>query len=725
MSGNDIMVILCTLCMGFLLVLATIAYRRSLGHKKELEDTIFKGKTSKTRYKGVSKWLNVYTTYTKMPFTKTLIDKIYKQYIMLFPNDLKLAKTRSAVVLTTLVGVSMGIVAGALLAHATVVAFAAIFIGIMIFGDAYIVNKLDKEELKLLKEFNAFMSDVRFHYMESEIVDEAVFASLENCGKLAKPHAERIYEILQADDVQEEAKRYNHLVSIPQIKAFLLVLITVQQYGDLQIDDKSLFLDNLKNITREINIEILLRDLKKSSFKLLDTVSLVPIFAIEPIESFSVGIIPELESMYYGITGLMMTIVAFCLSIGVHSIIETFKEHDKVYTAEHPTLQKLSETKIVSKILDNYESSRYNKMVHLEEELKSVGESLTPRLFVLKQMLFAVSIFCLGNLLFTGVHESSKNRIVNSTVALESEIVSTNADDLVAVLQMVPWYTNQYKGNALANEEGKVVSTSNDLLSVAGASKLVTMSGARFDASAIESTEVILNNKTLNVATIREIMACDKMIKNATTLQSAAQQVYNRIEVYHNEYYHWYELIIVLFGSVVGYWVPIIKLRATKGSAQRRMEDEVIQFQTIIMMIAFFERTTIYSILEWMNEFAVIFRDGITTCLNHMNAGDEDALDALIEEENFPMFTMLIENLKMSDRVGVSQAFNNIGIVRENFQLTREQSTQLRVKGNATIASLLVLVPFLFVIFGFLVYPYMTESNRQMTEALTEVQSER
>lgn len=725
MSGNDIMVILCTLCMGFLLILCTIAYRRSLSHKKELEDTIFKGKTSKTRYKGVSRWLHIYTTYNKIPFLKTLMNKIYKQYIMLYPNDLKLAKTRSSIVLTTLVGVSMSIIAGALLAHATVVAFAAILIGIMIFGDAYIINKLDKEELKLLKEFNAFMSDVRFHYMESEIVDEAVFASLENCGKLAKPHAERIFEILQADDVQEEAKKYNHLVSIPQIKAFLLVLITVQQYGDLQIDDQSLFLDNLKNITREINIEILLRDLKHSSFKMLDVVSLAPIFAIEPIENFSVGIIPELESMYYGVTGLIMTIVAFCLAIGVHSIIETFKEHDKVYTTEHPTLQKLSEIKIIAKILDNYESSRYNKMVHLGNELKSVGESLNPRLFVLKQMLFAVIIFCLGNLLFVGVHESSKNRIINSTVALESEIVSTNADDLVAVLQMVPWYTEQYKGNSLADEEGKIISTMSDIFSIAGPSKLVTMSGARFDASAIESDELILDNKTLNVATIREIMACDKMIKNSTTLQLTAQQVYNRIKAYHEEYYHWYELLIVLLASVIGYWIPILKLRATKGSAQRRMEDEVIQFQTIIMMIAFFERTTIYTILEWMNEFAVVFKDGITTCLNHMNAGDEDALDALIEEENFPMFTMLIENLKMSDRVGVSQAFNNIGIIRENFQLTREQSTQLRVKGNAVIASLLIMIPFLFVIFGFLVYPYMTESNRRMSEELIEIQSER
>lgn len=724
MSGNDIMVVISALCLGIILLLVTIAYRKSLSHKKELEDTIFKGKTSKKRYKGVSKWLNVYTTYTKLPFFKSLIDKIYKQYIMLFPDDLKLARKRAAVVLTTLTAVSLSIIVAALLAHATMVAFAAIFVGIIIFGDAYIVNKLDKEELKLLKEFNAFMSDVRFHYMESEIVDEAVFVSIENCGKLAKPHAERIYQVLQSDDVQEEAKKYNHLISIPQIKAFLLVLITVQQYGDLRIKDQSLFLDNLKNITREINIEILLRDLKRASFKMLDVISLVPIFAIEPIENFSIGIIPELESTYYGVSGLILTMVAFGLSIGVHAIIEVFKEHDKIYMDEHPLLTKLSEIKMIEKLLNNYESSRYNKMVKLSAELKSVGESLTPRLFVLKQILFAVIAFCLGNLLFVGVHESSKNRIINSTVSIESEIVSTNADDLVAVLQMVPWYTNQYKGNTLVDEEGKIVSTMGDIFSVASVSDLVTMSGARFDPEAIESEELILSNKKLNVATIREIMASDKMIKNSTTLQAAAQQVYNRIKNYHKEYYHWWELLIVLSISVLGYWVPIIKLRITKGSAQRRMEDEVIQFQTIIMMIAFFERTTIYSILEWMNEFATVFKDSITTCLNHMNAGDEDALDTLIEEENFPMFTMLIENLKMSDRVGVSQAFNNIGIVRENFQMTREQATQLRVKSNATVASLLIMVPFLFVIFGFLVYPYTAESNRQMNEAIAEIQDE-
>ena len=137
-------------------------------------------------------------------------------------------------------------------------------------------------------------------------------------------------------------------------------------------------------------------------------------------------------------------------------------------------------------------------------------------------------------------------------------------------------------------------------------------------------------------------------------------------------------------------------------------------------MIAYFERTSTYTILEWMEEFAIIFRDSITECLNKMNSGNEEALDELVAAENFEMFTMLIENLKMADKVGVAQAFNTIGITRENFQDTREQETRLRVQRNSNTTQLLILVPTLFVIIAFLVVPYMNESTRQLNEAVAE-----
>lgn len=721
MSSNDIGLILALATIGVVLILLTMSYRSSLINTRELEDTIFRGKKVKKVHKNVNKWIELYNFFKKVPFLKNVVNKIYKQHIMIYPGDVKLARSKAAQMCSLLAIISLSIITIALIRDASLVTFAGIFVAIMIFGDSYIVNRLNSEEINLLKEFNSFISEVRFHYMDSEMVDEAVYESIEKCGKRAKPHAEKIYNILISDDVRDEATKYNSSLSIPQIKTFLLAMITTMQYGDLKINDQSLLLDNLRNITREINIEILLRNLKKASFAMADIVCLAPIFCIEPLQSFSLSVMPELESFYYGTSGLLTVIAAFAVSLITHSIVTVFKEMDKPYIAEHPILQKLSEIKIIARILDNYESTRYSKIIKLERILKNIGESLTPRLFLLKRMLIAVVIFAIGNILFVAVHENSKIRIVNSVANIESSVLTTTNDDLVAVLQAVPWYADTYKGNTLLNNDGVVVSKPGDIFSMASASSLKTMSGGRFDASnTINEDAVIYTNGDLTIDTIAGLLTADKQIKNVNTINAAAKEIYSRIEAYHNEYFKWYELLMILTASWIGYMFPVIKIFVCRGALHRRMEDEVIQFQTIIMMIAFFERTSTYTILEWMEEFAIIFKDSITECLNKMNSGNEEALDELIAAENFEMFTMLIENLKMSDKVGVAQAFNTIGITRENFQDTREQATQLRVKRNSNTTQLLILAPTLFVIVAFLVVPYMNESTRQLNESLAE-----
>lgn len=720
MSSNDIAIVLSLFSLGILLVLFTLSYRSSLINTKKLEDTIFRGKNVKNKHKGVAKWVQLYMVYKKIPLFKNLLDKVYKQHIMIYPEDIKLARSKAAQICTVITSISMTIIVIALLSNASLVTFAGILVAIMIFGDSYVINRLSSEETQLLKEFNSFISDVRFHYMDTEMVDEAVQDSLEKCGKRARPHAEKIYGILVSDDPRDEATKYNSTISISQIKTFLLAMITTMQYGDLELNGQSLLLENLKNITKEINIEILLRNLKKSSFALADVICLLPIFCIEPMQRFSLSVMPELESYYYGTGGLLATIAAFAVSLLTHSIVTIFKEIDKPYISAHPILERLSEIKIIARILNNYESTRYGKILKLQKTLKNIGESLTPRLFLLKRMVIAVVIFAVGNILFVSVHENSKVRIINSVANIENTVLTTSNDDLVAVLQAVPWYSNQFKGNTLLDDEGNVASKPGDILSMASASSLVTMSGARLDATVSDSGGKIYTNGNLNVETIAELLRADKQIKNANTINAAAKEIYSRIMRYHNEYFKYYELLLILVAAWFGYMFPVIKIYVCRGSLHRRMEDEVIQFQTIIMMIAFFERTSTYTILEWMEEFAVIFKDSITECLNKMNSGNEEALDELIATENFEMFTMLIENLKMSDKVGVAQAFNTIGITRENFQSTREQETQLRVKKNSNITQLLVLAPTMFVIAVFLVVPYMNESNRQLNEALSE-----
>ncbi len=76
------------------------------------------------------------------------------------------------------------------------------------------------------------------------------------------------------------------------------------------------------------------------------------------------------------------------------------------------------------------------------------------------------------------------------------------------------------------------------------------------------------------------------------------------------------------------------------------MMDEVIQFESVILILMQIERMTVEEILDWMHMFSRIFRTSLQSCICHFPLDDEDALDQLIEDEPYEPFRRLIENLR-------------------------------------------------------------------------------
>ena len=66
------------------------------------------------------------------------------------------------------------------------------------------------------------------------------------------------------------------------------------------------------------------------------------------------------------------------------------------------------------------------------------------------------------------------------------------------------------------------------------------------------------------------------------------------------------------------------------------MENEVMQFQTIITMLMNIERVNVEIILEWLERYSNIFREPITRCVNNYEAGAWEALEELKNEIAFP-----------------------------------------------------------------------------------------
>lgn len=719
LNANDLIILLALILCGIWVLLAVIGYQKSLNKKEELNDTIFRGTTKKTRKKNSANFESAYRLYIKIPCIKQLTYRVQRRYACIYPGDYKKASSAAGKQITLLIFVNAVVIITVLLLQVSFTTYVAAAVALILFNDGSVTSGVTKMELKLTEEYREFIDEVRQQYMSMGSIENAIEKAIETAKHLARPHAEKLLEIISAPDeteVKSLTQKYVATLSSPYIKDFILACITTFQQGDQKTEfGTSRFLDNVNYISKDLYTSLLAQKKTANSFKFFSFISLFPIFLLTPIRLFALFVIPESISFYYGTSGFLTVVAVLAVSLLVYSIIQRFKGSIKLPILEHPLLDRILEIKVVRRAVNNYYSTHYPKMIQMQSLLRDVGESITVKQFLLKKCILAVVIFAFGLVGFISFHEMSKDITISTTSNIESIVSGATSSDLVQLVQIIPYYADKYKGNAVVNTEGNIISSINDFFSTDTRSAVSTMTGNPFSADRIEG---VFNDGRINEETIAQLMRCDKLLKNDTLIVAASKEIVARITAYQGEYFKYWELLLIILAAILAYEYPTIKLKMDKKDLVKKMEDEVIQFHTIIMMLAFVDRMNVDTILMWMNEFAIIFKNSITVCLNNLNSGDEEALDTLVRNEPFKPFTDLVKNLKMSDLIGVMQAFNNIHIIRQEYQDTRAQNNEITLNNNHGVASILIMFPTLASIILYLVVPLTVNLTNSLSSSL-------
>jgi hypothetical protein len=144
------------------------------------------------------------------------------------------------------------------------------------------------------------------------------------------------------------------------------------------------------------------------------------------------------------------------------------------------------------------------------------------------------------------------------------------------------------------------------------------------------------------------------------------------------------------------------------------MEDEVMQLQSIILMLVYIKRMNVEILLEWMENFSDIFRDPLIECVDHFSYDEELALERLKERVPFLPFVRIIEDLEACDRLGVEAAFDEIAGQRDFFTDKRKQDNEITLSNKGVIAKAAAYVPLLMLLGLYLIIPFVLESLSQL-----------
>lgn len=203
-----------------------------------------------------------------------------------------------------------------------------------------------------------------------------------------------------------------------------------------------------------------------------------------------------------------------------------------------------------------------------------------------------------------------------------------------------------------------------------------------------------------------------------TTIVSNAEKIYEKLKVVNSEYLKWFEILLAMVFAIIGYASPILMLKFQVIIRKMSMEDEVMQYQTIILMLMRLERVDVEMILEWMERYADIFKEPISKCLNNYESGAWESLEDMKEEISFQPLIRIVESLQTAvEKVPIREAFDELDTDREYYQAKRKEANDRLISKKGMIGRAIGFTPLVGIFVGYLVVPLVVIGLTSMTSS--------
>ena len=225
-------------------------------------------------------------------------------------------------------------------------------------------------------------------------------------------------------------------------------------------------------------------------------------------------------------------------------------------------------------------------------------------------------------------------------------------------------------------------------------------------------------------AQIESALANSKYYSSAedSEISTAAERIYNKLQIVNSEYMKWFELLLAFVFALIGYMAPMGLLLFQVKMRQLEMEDEVMQFQTIILMLMRIERVNVEIILEWLERYSNIFRPSITKCVNNYEAGAWEALEAMKDEVTYLPLIRIIESLQAAvEKIPIKDAFDELDSEREYYQAKRKESNERLIKRKGMIGKVIGFAPMVCLFVGYLIIPLVFIGLTSMSSSFSSM----
>jgi len=629
----------------------------------------------------------LYIFFSRVPFIKRYVLKLRRRLEILNIDDEYITRrdvakilTKALVILIPLIIITIIVTESNYLLMFILLIFELFMIDILMEGS------VDKKDNELLTQQLDFFSEIRHAYHEFNMVEEAIYQVSQDDEKEISRQGEKIYEILTSDDPETELEKYYDVAPNNYLKEFAGISYLTKEFGDRKIDGASLYLKNVDNITQEMQIEILKRDKLNYVFRSLSFISIAPVLLLEPIKSWAVSNFSFVKNWYYGKSGMIVQILILIITFISYILVRKLKDNGSVnmntQNTENPWQAKLYKNKFAKKIIDLFlpkdGTKEYKKVKQL---LTDAASPLKMEWVYINRIALSIVTFVVSIFVFMYLHQ----------IAIDYEYTQPTTDyNLISM---------STKDEAKAMELTKQDNV------------FLDMFRGKLDTTQKDIERALSKSKYYQDSTDEEI-------------ETAAKRILGKLQVVNSESFQWFELLLAFVFAIIGYMSPIWLLMFQAKMRQLEMEDEVMQFQTIILMLMRIERINVEMMLEWLERYSNIFKSQITRCVNDYESGAWEALENLRNDISYLPLIRIVESMQAAvEKIPIKDAFDELDSEREYYRDKRKESNERLIKRQGMIGKVIGFAPMICLFVGYLIIPLVFIGLTSMSSTFSSMSS--
>lgn len=657
MEKNNFELLIFLLAITVVSAFLTLWFLKNKRKKKQDEIITFAKQKNSFSLLGMA-----YQFYKNFPLLRSYFLRIRSKVKIQYPADTYEINKRTTKIFTQAVGTAIFYTLFAMMfANGNIYnILGGLCLVYVVFSKIIQMKVYDMENI-ILNQFAQSLTTIRHYYHDTGIVETSLSLSMNELPYAITLHLDKIYNAITSVNMNYAMEKYIGTEPNKLTLMLLSLCASVKTYGDTKLGENktSLFLTDLNFLKEEANEEVLSRNANQAAFAMTDWLTLIPLLVLGPMQMLLGNSLPELKKHFNGLYGNVTTVVIFATSIICHSLICYLRDGSIEVEKENNLAARVAEMPFFKKWLTKIVNKRYTEYQRYDNDMRGIGDHTGPKAFLLKRLVYAVATAAIILVLFVSGEVTQKYGYMRD-------------------------FADAYTNSVVPNEE--------------------TREKMRYC-----SREYIKFQKKakLNRNELADKIKDEGKVRNRNQAEAVADEIISRLDKYNNTYFKWYYLVIMLVGGYVAYMAPVWYLRFKKEIIGFRKEEEVMQFQSLMLILMHINGVTVEVILEWMERFSYCFRQSITECRLTLNNGTKKALQEMKDKENFLPFQNFVDNLIAIDRVGVRDAFDEIQTDRDYYKSKRKQDREQTIQKKSKIAGRLIFVPLFAMIFLGLLGPLL------------------